>query len=359
MASLNEFMKIHIPEVAENLRNQLQYLLDNKAKPVGSLGIMEEIALRLGMIQNTETPVLNKPIMLTVAADHGVTAEGVSPCPTELTWQQVLNFLQGGGGIGLFCQIYGLDLWVADAGVNYDFAPQPRLIDVKIAHGSANLLHQPAMTRQQCEQAIENGRKIVRGFAEQGSNVIGFGEMGIGNTTPASALLSIYAGIEVKEAVGPGAGLDANGVSHKARVIAQSIAKHGIADNPIDNLARFGGLEIATICGGMLEAAAQRMAIITDGFITTSALLIAREINPRVTDYTFYAHQSDEQGHRKMIETLGGKPILHLGLRLGEGTGAAVAYSVMRGSAAILSNMTSFEQGGVTNTSQIGAFARN
>lgn len=352
-------MEIYIPAVAENIRARLQYLLDNKAKPVGSLGVMEEIALRLGMIQNTEIPILKDPVMLTVAADHGVTAEGVSPCPTEITWQQVLNFLQGGGGIGLFCQIYGMDLWVADAGVDYDFAPHPRLIDVKLARGTANMYRQPAMTRQQCIQAIENGRTIVRQFASRGTNVIGFGEMGIGNTTPASALLSIYAGIPVKEAVGPGAGLDANGVSHKARVIEKAIAAHGIADNPIDNLARFGGLEIATICGGMLEAAAQRMAVITDGFITTSALLVAREINPRVTDYTFYSHQSDEQGHRKMIETLGGKPILQLGLRLGEGTGAAVAYSVMRGAAAILSNMTSFEQGGVTNTSQIGAFARN
>ena len=352
-------MNVYIPPLNDDLRARLQYLLDNKAKPVGSLGLMEDIALKLGLIQNCENPVLNKAVMLTVAADHGVTAEGVSPCPVEITWQQTLNFLNGGGGIGLFSHIYGLDLWVADAGVNYDFAPHPKLIDVKIAKGSANMLHTPAMTRVQCVYAIENGRKIVRKFSEEGTNVIGFGEMGIGNTTPASALLSIYANIPVSEAVGQGAGLDASGISHKAKVITQAISNHGVSDDPIENLSRFGGFEIATICGGMLEAASRRMAIITDGFITTSALLIAHAINPRVSDYAFFAHQSDEHGHRKMIEMLNGKPILQLGLRLGEGTGAAVAYSVLKGSAAILSHMTSFDQSGVANTSHIRVFSKN
>jgi len=353
-----QIQNLDIPPIAKEMRDELQNILDNKAKPVGSLGMMEDIALRLGMIQHTSKPKLQKPIMLTVAGDHGVTAEGVSPCPVEITWQQVLNFLGGGGGIGLFSRTYGLDLWVVDAGVNYDFAPHEKLIVAKVAKGTNNMLHAPAMTLEQCHIAIENGRKIVRKFAEQGSNIIGFGEMGIGNTTPASALLSIFCNIPIDEAVGPGAGLNPTGVQHKANIIKQSIEKHGVSKDAIENLAKFGGYEIATICGGMLEAANKKMTIITDGFITTSALVVAKEIAPNITDYVFFSHQSEEQGHKKMIDHFQGVPILSLGLRLGEGTGAAVAYSVIKGSAEILSNMTSFEQGGVTNTSETGYFAR-
>jgi len=346
-------LKIDIPTFDAQLIPQLQRKLDGKAKPVGSLGRLESLALQIGLIQNTLTPTLKNPVMLTVAADHGITAEGVSACPVEITWQQVHNFLAGGGGIGLLARIYGMDLWVVDAGVNYRFAPHPKLIDAKVAYGSENFLQQPAMSVENCSRALENGRSIVRRFHASGTNVIGFGEMGIGNTTPASALLSVFTDLPVEECVGPGAGLDSTGVKHKAKVIQAAIDKHGISESAIENLARFGGYEIATIAGGMLEAAACRMVILVDGFITTSALLVARAINPLVLDYCVFSHESDEQGHRKMLDFLGVSAVLKLGLRLGEGTGSAILYSVLRGAVAVLSEMTSFEDARVTNTSHI------
>lgn len=346
-------MKIEIPDIAYDLKAQIQHKLDNKAKPVGSLGKLEDMALRIGQMQNSLSPKFNKPVMLVVASDHNITEEGVSPCPVEITWQQVKNFLVGGAGIGLFANLYAMDLWVADAGVNYDFESHPKLLDVKVRKGSRNFLHEPAMSKVECLQAIENGQKIVDDFHSNGTNVIGFGEMGIGNTSPATALLSVFANIPVEESVGPGAGLKPEGISHKANVLKKAIAKHGVSNDPIENLARFGGLEIATLCGAMLQAAKHQMVIVTDGFITTSALLVAQAINPKVLDYVFYSHQSQEQGHIKMIEYMKGEAILNLDLRLGEGTGAAIAYSVLKGAVAVLTDMTSFDEGDVTNTSHI------
>ncbi len=346
-------IKTDIPNIAQHLKDEIQLKLDNKAKPVGSLGKLEEIALRIGMIQHSLTPKFTKPVILTVAADHHITKEGVSPCPVEITWQQVNNFLAGGGGIGLFSKVYGMDLWVADAGVDYDFPINEKLINVKIKKGSANFLYEPAMTLTECKQAINNGKEIVNKFHEQGTNIIGFGEMGIGNTTPASALMSIFCNLTIEDCVGPGSGLSYDGVSHKANVIKQAIEKHGVSSNPVENLARYGGLEIATIAGGMLQAAENKMIIITDGFITTSALLVAQAINPKVLNYAFFSHQSKEQGHIKMIEFMNGDAILDLDLRLGEGTGATLAYSILKGAVAVLTDMTSFEESKVINTSHI------
>lgn len=350
-------LQISINPVNRAIAPAIQHKLDNLTKPVGSLGMLETIALRLGLIQQTANPQLHKPVMFTVAGDHGVTEEGVSPVPTDITWQQVLNFLNGGGGIGFLCKHNGITLRVVDAGTFNDFDIAPGLIHAKVAHGTKNFTKEPAMTVEQCMQAIENGRRIVRTEIENGTNIIGFGEMGIGNTTPASALMSIFCNLPVDVCVGPGCGMDAAGVKHKATVINNAIRKNGISENPIENLARFGGYEIATIAGGMLEAAAQKVAIITDGFITTSALLAAHAINKHVVDYVFFSHQSDEQGHVRMIDFLGGEPILKLHLRLGEGTGAALAYPIMTSAVAMINTMTSFEAAAVTNTSEMGTFA--
>ncbi len=342
-----------IPDINEELRFEIQHKLDNKAKPVGSLGQLESMAMQIAMVQNTLSPVIRKPVMLTVAADHGITQEGVSACPVEITWQQVHNFLNGGGGIGLFSRIYGMDLWVVDAGVNYDFTPHPKLIDAKITMGSKNFLQEPAMSEDECLKAFNNGREIVGRFHDEGSNVIGFGEMGIGNTTPASALMSIICDLPVAECVGPGAGLNSEGVSHKQQVIEAAFKKHGVSDSIFENLARFGGLEIATIAGGIFEAAARQMIVLVDGFITTSALLVAQEINKKVLDYCIFSHVSNEQGHQKMLKYLNVEPVLNLDLRLGEGTGAAMALPVIQGAVAVLSEMTSFEEAQVINTSHI------
>lgn len=342
-----------IPDIAHAMSDIIQHKLDNKAKPVGSLGRLESLGKQVAMIQHTLTPSLSKPVMLTVASDHLICDEGVSACPVDITWQQVLNFLQGGGGIGLLSRVCGLDLHVVDAGVNFDFPAHPKLIDAKVRKGSRNFLYEPAMTMDECMQAFNNGRRIVASFNEQGTNIVGFGEMGIGNTTPASTLMSIICDVPVKDCVGPGAGLDKDGVSHKGRVIEQAIAKHGVSDNVLENLARFGGFEIATIAGGMFEAAARQMVILVDGFITTSGMLVAQQLNKKVLDYAVFAHVSDEQGHHKMLEYMQADPLLAFGLRLGEGTGAALAYPMMQSAVAVLSEMTSFDEAQVINTSHI------
>lgn len=336
------------------LREKLQYNIDQKAKPVGSLGRLEDIAMQVGLIQQTTNPGLIKPVMLTIAADHGITEEGVSPVPVEITWQQVLNFINGGGGIGLFCSLYGWDLYVVDAGVNYDFNPHPKLIDKKVRKGTRNFAYEPAMTLEECDAAINNGREVVKSFAQKGTNVIGFGEMGIGNTSPATILLALYAGLSIEDCTGPGCGLNSEGVKRKAKILQEAIDKHGIPGNPFEILATYGGLEIATIAGGMLEAAMQRMLIIVDGFITTSAFLAAYAINPLVKEYAIFAHQSGEHGHQKMLDYIGAEPLLTLKLRLGEGTGSAIAYPVIEGSVAMLNKMTSFSEAKVFNTAKIG-----
>lgn len=347
---MSRFDNIHIPPLSSHLEDTVTHKLNQKTKPVGSLGLMERIARRIALMQGTLTPMLSNPVMLTVASDHKICDEGVSPCPVEITWQQCLNFMNGGGGIGLFCNEFGFDHYVVDAGVDYDFKPHARLIDAKVRRGSRNFLHEPAMTGDECMAAIENGRSIVAGFHSKGCNVIGFGEMGIGNTSPASALLSVFTGLSLEKAVGPGSGLSADGVNHKLDVIRRAIEKYGVSEDAFTNLARFGGLEIATICGGMIEAAMRRMIILTDGFITTAAVMVADALCPGVKDYVIYSHQSMEQGHRYMIECLGGEPVLHLDFRLGEGTGAAAAYPIVKCSVAILNKMTSFDEVGVFNT---------
>ncbi len=347
---MKKMEEIHIPPLCEEISAEVQHKLDQKTKPVGSLGLMERIAKRIALIQGTLTPQLSKPVMLTVASDHHICQEGVSPCPVEITWQQCLNFIKGGGGIGLFCKEFGFDHYVVDAGVDYDFAVYERLIDAKVRKGSRNFLHEPSMTMDECMQAIENGRSIVARFHCQGTNVVGFGEMGIGNTSPASALLSVYGSLSPEITVGSGSGLNKQGIDHKMNVIKNAIEKHGVSQDAFINLSRFGGLEIATICGGMIEAARRRMVILTDGFITTSAVLAAEAICPGVKNYVFFSHQSMEPGHRLMIELLEGEPILHLDLRLGEGTGAAAAYPIIKCSVAMLNEMTSFDEAGVFNT---------
>lgn len=342
-----------IPIKNEELQKLLQYNIDQKTKPVGALGQLEELAIQIGLVQQTTQPSLNKPVMLTVAADHEITMEQVSPVPPEITWQQCLNFLNGGGGIGFLCNQFGFELYVVDAGVDYDFTPHPKLIDKKIRKATRNFFYEPAMTAEECDQALQNGRDIVASFAKKGTNVIGFGEMGIGNSSPATALLAVYTGIPVETCTGPGCGLRPQGVSHKAKVLKQAIKKHGIADSPEENLARFGGLEIATIAGGMLEAASRRMLILVDGFITTSAFLAAHAINPTVKDYAIFSHCSHEPGHIKMLEFVGGNPVLELQLRLGEGTGSALAYPIVQASVEMLNKMTSFVEAKVYNTSDI------
>lgn len=335
----------------DSLSKKIQTVIDLKTKPPGSLGKLEDIALQIGLIQQTTTPNLEKPVMLTIAADHHICEEGVSGSVPEVTWQQVYNFLNGGGGIGLFCSLYGLDLKVVDAGVDKELEKFPNLIDAKVRKGTRNFAKEHAMTPEECNKAIANGRHIVEEIEKQGTNVIGLGEMGIGNTTPATALLSIICNIPPQQCTGPGCGLDEDGIKNKANVISKSFEKHGIADTIEENLARFGGLEIATMVGAMLEAASKRILILVDGFITTSAFLVAYEINPTIKDYAIFSHKSNEHGHAKMLKHMDAEALLHLDLRLGEGTGVALAYPIIQGSITMINDMTSFQEAKVHNVS--------
>jgi nicotinate-nucleotide--dimethylbenzimidazole phosphoribosyltransferase len=337
--------------VSRELSRELQHKIDNKTKPPGALGKLEQLALQIGCIQNTVTPSLNRPVILVFAADHGITAEGVSPFPQEVTRQMVLNFLNGGAAINVFAHQHGIDLQIIDTGVNHDFGPLPQLIDAKIAPGTCNFLHEPAMSQDQCLQAMRNGARLVREAAAEGSNVIGFGEMGIGNTSAAAMLMSRLCGLAVRDCVGRGTGLDDKGLLHKQEVLEAAAAQHAEVEAPLDVLATFGGFEIATMCGAMLEAARQGMVLLIDGFIVSSALLVAARLEPNILDYCVFTHRSNETGHTRLLEQLYAKPLLDLDMRLGEGTGAAVAYPLLVSALAFLAEMASFESAGVSNKS--------
>ncbi|SNR59931.1 nicotinate-nucleotide-dimethylbenzimidazole phosphoribosyltransferase [Methylobacillus rhizosphaerae] len=333
-----------IVPVDTSLRAALQSVIDNKTKPLGALGMLESLALQVGLIQQTFSPVLQQPVVLVFAGDHGIVEAGVSPYPQAVTQQMVMNFLAGGAGINVFARQHEMRIRVVDAGVNHVFAAHPGLVDAKVGMGTRNFLHEPAMSAQQCAQAITSGRALARAEASAGSNVIGFGEMGIGNTTSASALVAILCGLPVEQCAGRGTGLDDAGVQHKVHVIRQAMDRHEVdPDDALAVLATFGGFEVAMMVGAMLGAAEQRMVLLIDGFIATAALLVASRIAPAILDYCVFAHCSDESGHGVLLEQLQARPLLNLGLRLGEGTGAALAYPLLQSAVNFLNQMASFD----------------
>ncbi len=327
------------------LAGRLQQLLDNKTKPVGALGQLEALALRIGTILGTESPVLSAPQMLVCAGDHGLAARGVSAYPSDVTWQMVQNFLAGGAAVSVLARQHGLALTVVDCGVRHDFAPAPGLVVRKIAAGTADASAGPAMTAAQCAQAIANGREVVRALP---GNALLLGEMGIGNTSAASMLLSRLAGIELDDCVGAGTGLDAAGLQRKRTVLAEAMALHRSATGPLEALAAFGGFEIATLVGAVLQAAEERRVIVVDGFITGAAVLVAQALQPHVVQRCVAAHGSAEPGHALLLRHLGLAPLLQLGLRLGEGSGAALAWPLLESACRILREMASFESAGVS-----------
>ncbi len=341
---------MQLPDIAPIHDSALAALLEraivNKTKPPGSLGMLEALARQLGLIQQTVDVTVRDPAILVFAGDHGVVAEGVSAYPQDVTWQMVENFLAGGAAINVFARQNGCNLQIIDAGVNHDFGTRAGLADCKVAHGTANFAHEPAMSRAQCEAALAHGMRLAAGVA---GNVVGFGEMGIGNTTAAAALMHKLTGVPVAECVGAGTGLTRDGVLHKQAVIEGAVALHaGIAD-PVDVLATFGGYEIAMMAGAMLGAAAHRKVLLIDGFIVTSALLVASAIRPSIVDYCVFSHCSDEQGHRRMLAHFDARPLLNLGLRLGEGTGCALALPLLAAAASFLREMATFESAQVSD----------
>jgi nicotinate-nucleotide--dimethylbenzimidazole phosphoribosyltransferase len=320
-----------------------QQCIDAKTKPVGALGQLETLARQLMLIQQTDAPLLTNPHLLVFAADHGLTAEGISAYPADVTRQMVLNFGRGGAAINAFCRQNGLQLVVCDVGVIGHFDDAPGLVKLKIRPGTANSRHQPAMTADDCDAAMDAGRTLVSAVAQRGGNVVGFGEMGIGNSSAAALLMHRFTSHPLTDCVGRGTGLDDAGLRHKLAVLTDVAARNARLTDPLAILAALGGLEIAAIAGGMLEAAERGMVVLVDGFIATSALLAAHALDANVLNYCVFCHESDEAGHRLMLAWLGGRPLLRLGLRLGEGTGCALAWPLIQSAVAMLGMSTMME----------------
>lgn len=339
-----------IRPLAQTDLDAAQARLDNLTKPRGSLGKLEETAKRLAAIQQTLKPKITKKRVYTLAADHGVADDGVSLFPKEVTRQMVFNFLNGGAAINVLVRHVGAEIKVVDIGVDFNFDQAEGLIREKVGHGTRNLAVGPAMTRQEALDAIGVGVKLARDAAREGVDLLGAGEMGIANTTSAAAILAVFSGLSPEEVVGRGTGVDDEGLKRKANAVRRGIAVNAPdAKDPIDVLTKVGGYEIAGIAGLCLGGAACGAPVVVDGFISTAGALIASRLCSTVDQYLFLSHLSQENAHVKMLEQMGQKPLLSLELRLGEGTGAALAMSLIEASAKILSEMATFGEAGVSD----------
>jgi nicotinate-nucleotide--dimethylbenzimidazole phosphoribosyltransferase len=346
--------KFNIVAPDQGLAAALQHKIDQKTKPLGALGQLESVARQVGLIQQRLDPDFSQPHLLVFAGDHGAAKAGVSAYPQDVTWQMVENFLAGGAAINVFARQNDMHLAVIDAGVAHDFGKRQGLINAKVASGTANYLEQPAMTSEQCALAIERGAEISRNLSINGCNVVGFGEMGIGNTAAASLITHCLTGTPLAECIGRGTGLDDAGLARKQGLLEQALQRYraaGGSDEPLNVLAEFGGFEIAMMMGAMLAAAEAKMVLLIDGFIVGSAALTAIRLVPAVADYCVFCHRSAEAGHAAQLQALGAEPLLDLGLRLGEGTGAALAFPLVEASLAFLKEMASFESAGVAEKS--------
>ncbi len=353
-----------LPAIADlALAQRIQDKLNHKTKPQGSLGRLEALALRLGCIVGSDTPRLHQPQMLVFAADHGLAAQGVSAYPADVTWQMVRNFLAGGAAVSVLARQHGLGLHVIDCGVARDVTqdeppstpptpsapmdaqPAPRLWSCKVAYGTQDSSQGPAMSAEQCQQALAHGAAVVRQLP---GNVVLLGEMGIGNTSCASLLVARLADLPIEHVTGMGTGLDAAGVQRKLAVLRQVLERHADKTEPLDVLAAMGGLEVAAMVGAVLQAALERRVVLVDGFITTAAVLVAARLQPAVLQRCVFAHCSGEPGHALVLKALGVQVLLDWQLRLGEGSGAALVWPLLESASAILREMASFADAGVS-----------
>ncbi|AQV95357.1 nicotinate-nucleotide--dimethylbenzimidazole phosphoribosyltransferase [Cupriavidus necator] len=345
---------MQFPEITpldDTLRPVLQAAIDDKTKPLGALGRLESLALQLGLILGTARPALQRPTVIVFAADHGVADAGVSAYPAEVTAQMVQNFLAGGAAINVFSRQHGIALEIVDAGVRVPLPAAQGLVNCRIADGTRNFAVEPAMTPEQATAAMTAGMARVLRHAQQGCNVIGFGEMGIANTSAAACLMQRLTGLPLEDCIGRGTGLDDAGLARKREVLQRALALHPDVQAPLDVLATFGGFEIAMMAGAFLAAAASRMVILVDGFIATAALLVAQRLDPNVLQYCVFTHCSHERGHRALLDQFGAAPLLALDLRLGEGTGAALAWPLLASAVAFLNEMATFSGAGVSTAS--------
>ena len=336
--------KIEAPD--EALRPAIQAKIDNLNKPKGSLGRLEELAMQVCLIQQTLKPSLAHPCHLLLGGDHGIEREGVSVSPREVTWQQMINFTRGGGGVNMFCRQHGFKLRIVDVGVDYDFKDIEGIIDRKIARGTKDFLYEPAMSKGEFDQAIQVGSDLVDDCVAEGCRVLSIGEMGIGNTSPSSIWMHLFGNIPLDECIGAGAGLDTPGIRHKREVLAKAVANYSqFLSSP---LIYFGGFEMIAAIGAMLRAAECHLIILIDGFIMTACALAAIRLYPASQDYMVFTHCGDESGHKRMLDIVGAKPLLHLGLRLGEGTGALCAYPIVDSAVRMMNEMNNFNNAKIT-----------
>lgn len=337
-----------ITPVSNQQSLRIQTIIDQKTKPLGSLGQLENLALQLAQVLGDEPLQIKRPQMLIFAADHGIAAEGISIAPSDVTTQMVNNFLAGGAAINCFCQTNEIELHVIDAGIATEIK-HPRLIQQAIARGTKNFCQQPAMTKAQANQCLALGAAIASEILDQGSNVIGFGEMGIGNSSSAAAMMAAILKVSADECVGRGTGISDHVLSKKLVIIESALRLHGQnLTSPLEILSAVGGFEIGQIAGAMLAVAAQKKVILVDGFITTAAALLATQLAPACVDFMVFCHESNEQGHHRMLQFLDRQALLNLDLRLGEGTGAALALPLLHAAAKFYNDMASFESAGVT-----------
>lgn len=342
-------MQFNISPPSQHIKPTLLEKIQQKTKPIGALGMLEEVALQIGLIQQNLSPSLQKPTMLVFAGDHGIANAGVSAYPQAVTAQMVQNFLNGGAAINVFTRQHNMALYIVDSGVNAEFADAKDLIQAKIAYGTQNFLTTPAMTHAQCVAAVTKGAEIAESIIQQGTNIVGLGEMGIGNTASASCLMALICHLPLTVCVGRGTGLDDIGLSHKIITLQKALDFHNIdRENPLNMLATFGGFEIAMMVGAMLKAAEKKCVILIDGFIGSAALLVAYKLYPHVLDYCIFSHVSEETGHKKMLAFLNAKPLLQLNLRLGEGSGAALVFPLIISAVNFLNEMASFSSANVS-----------
>lgn len=337
-----------VKPVSNHLDAAIQQALDQKTKPPGSLGVLESLAFQIARVQQTLSPELKQPHILVFAGDHGIVRHGVSAYPQDVSWQMVLNFLKGGAAINVLADTHGIKVKVIDVGVNHNFEMIPELVHAKVRKGTADMMRYPSMTLEECEQAMRVGQSQVANIAAQGANVVGFGEMGIGNTSAAALLMSRMLDLPLEECVGRGTGLTDKQLQYKLQLLQKVSLRHAEVTSPLAVLAALGGLEIAAIAGAMLEAASRNMLVLVDGFIATSACLVAVKLQPSLKEYAVFCHRSDEAGHRRMLKGLEVKPVLDLGMRLGEGTGCAAAYPLLESAINVLRNMASFADANVS-----------
>lgn len=342
--------KFKIQPVDKSLKGAIQEKIDNLNKPKGALGRLEELAMQVCLIQQTLEPSLAHPCHLLLGGDHGIEREGVSASPREVTWQQMINFTHGGGGVNMFCRQHGFKLRIVDVGVDYDLSSVDGIINRKIARGTRNFLYEPAMTEEEYNQTIQVGCDLVDDCVAEGCKVLCIGEMGIANTSPSSIWMHLFGDIPLKDCIGAGSGLNSPGIQHKYDVLSRAVENSQLSTlhSQLSAIRYFGGFEMVAAIGAMLRAAEQHLVVLVDGFIMTACALAAIRLYPDAQDYMIFTHCGDESGHQMMLDIIDAKPILNLGLRLGEGTGALCAFPIIDSAIRMVNEMNNFENAKIT-----------